>query len=105
MAHRLGKLSGWGDVGSSRLACHRPDGFFPVQLFLRGWERVLVTEEGPVDRLSLFDDAPFLLIVRPVGECNILCIPGSFRSRLNDPINLGQTFAWRKRTLINCSVS
>ena len=87
MAHHFGKVSGRGDVGPSRMTCHRPDGLLPARLLLRGWKRVLVAEKGPVDPLCLPDGAPLLLIVRVVGKCDILCIPGSIRSRLYDPIN------------------
>ena len=92
MAYHSGKISGWGKVGPSRAACHRPDGLFPFPPLLRGWECVLVAEEGPVDRLSLFDDTPLLLILRLVSECDKLCIPGSIRSRLYVLINPGRGF-------------
>jgi hypothetical protein len=85
MAHHFGKITGWGDVGPSRTACHWPDGVFPFQLLLRGWEGALVAEEGPVDRLGLSDNAPLFLIVRLVSECIKLCIPDSVRSRLQRP--------------------
>jgi len=92
MAHHFGKIGVWGEVGPSRSACHRPDRLFPVQLLFGSWERVLVAEEGPVDSLSLSGNAPLLLIVRLVGECDKLCIPGSVRSRLYASINPGRMF-------------
>ena len=105
MAYHFGKVSRWGDVGPSRLTCHRPDGFLPAQLLLRGWERVFVAEKGSVDRLCLPDDAPLLLIMRVVGKCDILRIPGSVRSRLYDPINPVRKGQMEKRTWITLSVS
>ena len=90
MTHSFGKVRGWSDVDPSCMACHRPDGFLPVHLLLGGWEGVLVAEEGPVDRLGLSDDAPFVFVMWLVGKRDILCISGSIRSRLYGPVSQSQ---------------
>lgn len=90
MAYCFGKVRGRSDVDPSCMACHRPDGFLPVHLLLGGWEGVLVAEEGPVDRLGLSDDAPFVFVMWLVGKRDILCISGSIRSRLYGPVSQSQ---------------
>jgi hypothetical protein len=82
-AHPLGEITRGSEPGTCLAARHRPHGFHPVQLLLRGWEEILATEVASIGSLSCIDGALELLVECLVRDPEEFGVSGSVRDRLS----------------------